>query len=252
MDFTTHHRILADRIAAFLDRDEIRTPLYFLEKLLPEDAVVYIVGGALRDLVIHEIHGSGPATEDIDVMIGNLAAPLDLQDRIGSGRCLPTGFGGIRWLPENTRYAFDLSRMQDFVIFRKYNIEPNRENLLATLDFTCNAIVYDRTAAALHESRCITAIRRRLLDFNSTLFYNRETIAYRALLLRFKTGFILSEDVFDFLKTNVDVQVLTFVKNLLNARVSRDRAKAVLNDYVWISGFRDYRRYRQEASETSH
>ncbi|KPJ76126.1 MAG: hypothetical protein AMJ54_12830 [Deltaproteobacteria bacterium SG8_13] len=250
MELSAHHSFLAGRIAAFLDREEIRVPLYLLDKLLPEDARVYIVGGALRDLVIRECHGSGPATEDIDLFIGNLADEFDLESRMASGRSLPTELGGIRWLPEHTRFAFDLSRLQDFVIFRKYRIEPSLENLLAAVDFTFNAIVYDRTSAALYENRCVQSIRQRLLDFNSTMFYNREITAYRALLLRFKTGFILSEAVFDFLKTNVDVEVLKFVKNLLSARLSRDLAKAVLSDYVRISGFRNYRRYCRGAAET--
>ena len=249
MEITAHHSALARRIAAFLDRDEIRTPLLFLEKLLPDDAVLYIVGGALRDVIIRECHGSGPDTEDIDIFIGHLADQFDLVSRVASGRCLPTELGGVRWLPEHSRYAFDLSRLQDFVIFRKYNLKPNLENLLTTVDFTFNAIAYDRKSASLHESRCVQAIRRRILDFNSTMFYNRKTLAYRALLLRFKTGFILSEAVFDFLKSNVDVEVLTFVKNLLSIRLSRDRVKAVVNDYARISGFRDYCSYRQGAEE---
>ena len=153
--------------------------------------------------------------------------------------------------PEHTRFAFDLSRLQDFVIFQKYNLEPNLENLLAIVDFTFNAIVYDRKSAVLHENRCLQAIRRRLLDFNSKMFYTREVTAYRALLLRFKTGFVLSEAVFDFLKINVDMEVLKFLKNLLSARLPRDRAKAVLEDYVRISGFKDYRRYCRATAETS-
>ena len=251
MEINCHQRILSGRIAAFLDRDEIRMPLLFLEERLPEDAQVYIVGGALRDFAIREFHGSGPATEDIDLFIGNLADDFDIESRVVSGQHLPTELGGIRWLPEHSRLAFDLSRLQDFVIFRKYKIEPTLENLLACVDFTFNAIVYDRKSATLHEKRCVHSIRKRLLDFNSTMFYNRETIAYRALWLRYKTGFILSDAAFEFLKTNIDVEVLKFVKNMLFARLSRDRAKAVLDDYVRISSFRDYGRYCREADESA-
>ena len=242
--------MITGRIAAFLDRQEIRTPLLSLEQMLPEEATVYVVGGALRDIVIRELHGSGPVTEDIDLFIGNLADGFDLEARMADQRCLLTELGGVRWQPENTRFAFDLSRLQDFVIFRKYHIEPSLENLLATMDFTFNAIVYDRTSATLHENRCVASIRRRLMDFTSTMFYTREVTAYRALLLRFKTGFILSEAVFEFLKANVDVEVLKFVKNLLYARLSRDGAKAVLDDYVRISGFKDYRAYCRNADES--
>ncbi len=249
MNGNAHHRVFADRIAAFLDQDEIRIPLLHLEKRLPQDAQVYIVGGSLRDLVIRECHGSGPASEDIDLFIGNLADEFDLKSRMGSERCRPSELGGVRWLPDHSRYAFDLSRLQDFVVFRKFHLEPNLENLLAAVDFTFNAIVYDRKLATLHERRCVQAIVRRLLDFNSTMIYNRETTAYRALLLRFKTGFILSEAVFGFLKAHVDVEVLKFVKNLLFARFPRDRAKAVLDDYLRISGFKDYSRYRRDADE---
>jgi hypothetical protein len=249
MKRNAQHRFFAGRIAAFLHREEIQTPLTFLEERLPDEAQVYVVGGALRDLVIRECHGSGPATEDIDLFIGNLADEFDLQSAMVAGQWLPTELGGLRWLPEQSRYAFDLSRLQDFVIFRKYKIEPNMENLLAGVDFTFNAIVYDHKSATLHENRCVQSIRQRLLDFNSTMFYNRETTAYRALLLRFKTGFILSEAVFDFLKTNVDIRVLEFAKNLLFSRLPVDRAKAVLEDHARISGFRDYRRYRREAAE---
>ena len=249
MVFAAQHSALAGRVSAFLNGDDIQAPLVFLEKLLPADAQIYIVGGALRDRAIHECHGSGPVTKDIDLFIGNLPDNYNLLSPMVSERCSPTDLGGIRWLPGDSRYAFDLSRLQDFVIFRKYHIEPSLKNLLASVDFTFNAIVYDRQSATLHETGCLQDIGRRILDFHTTMFYNRNTIAYRALLLRFKTGFILSEDVFEFLKSNVDVQVLTFVNNLLSVKLSADRAKTVLQDYVRISSFKDYRSYRLGADE---
>ena len=250
METTAHHSTLADRIAAFLEKDELRIPLQALEKQLPDTADVYIVGGSLRDVVIRECHGNGPVTEDIDIIIGNLGEATIAQSGMPAGRCEPTELGGVRWLPERTRFAFDLSRLQDFLIFRKFNLQPNLENLLASLDFTCNAIIFDRKSATLNENGCVQAIRRRLLDFNTTMFYNRETITYRALLLWFKTGFILSKAVFEFLKTRVDMQVLTFVKARLSVRLSPEQAKTVLNDYVRISGFSDYGRYRSWAEAT--
>ena len=239
-----HHKGLAGRITSFLDREEIRTPLLRLQQLLPENARIYIVGGALRDQIIREFFGRGPVTEDIDIFIGNLADDFQLKGGAALGRCQTTELGGIRWLPDSTRYAFDLSRLQDFVIFKKYGIQPSLQNLLSAVDFTFNAIAYDRKSALLHQTCSLQAIAQRLLDFNSKWILSRKVIAYRALLLRFKTGFILSEAVFDFLKTNVDVEVLTFVKNLLQTRLPPDTVKAVLDDYRRISGFKDYEQYR--------
>ncbi len=130
------------------------------------------------------------------------------------------------------------------MIFKKYGIQPSLQNLLSAVDFTFNAIAYDRKSARLHQTCSLQAIAQRRLDFNSKWILSRKVIAYRVLLLRFKTGFILSEAVFDFLKTNVDVEVLTFVKNLLQTRLPPDTVKAVLDDYRRISGFKDYEQYR--------
>ena len=242
-------RVLQATVTRFLDADGIRDPLHRLQSALPHGAVVYVVGGAIRNLMIRQIYGAAPPIEDIDLFIGNVLQPLDPR-RLFAGepnRC--TDLGGLRWRPTDSGYAFDVCRLQDFVIFTKYRLAATLENLLRFVDFDINSIAFDTDARRLQERNCFAAIRRRRMDFNSRLFYNKESMAYRALLLRFKIEFALSKDVFHFLKNDVDLNMLLFLKRLYRERLGRSLATRLLKDYDRICGYADYPAYLANAPE---
>jgi hypothetical protein len=90
------------------------------------------------------------------------------------------------------------------------------------------------------------------MDFNSTLFYNKKTTAYRILLIRYKCKFGLSRATFDFLKHEMDLETAVLLKRLFNAKLGRAMAVAIMKDYDRICKYRDYRQYRERAPEAQN
>ena len=54
------------------------------------------------------------------------------------------------------------------------------------------------------------------MAFNTKMLYNRIATAYRTLLLRYKTGFMLSQGVFDFVKQAIDLETLIKGRQLIS------------------------------------
>ena len=127
-----------------------------------------------------------------------MAGDLLLAELLPAGRCFKTDLGGVRWKPAGSIYSVDICLLRDFTIIKKYGLKPHLDNLLSTLDFTMNAVVFDTGRGRLYERNALTDIRKRLMAFNTKMLYNRTATAYRALSLRHKTGFMLSPGVFEF------------------------------------------------------
>ena len=246
------HKSVADRIIRFLSDTNAQEALDFLQKSLPDDVDIYIAGGLIRDILIAKIHGSGPPTEDIDIFIANVPTGFRPADILAADQFEVMDLGGVRWRPKNTALPLDICLLKDFVILEKYHMEPNLENFLETIDFTVNAAVFDHRRRRLHSGRCFEDVAGRTIDFNSRLLYTKASTAFRTLVLRNKTGFRLSETVFYFLKNDIDVETVLFLKHLFKSRFKREKTHRLMTDFNRISRFRDYRGYVQKAPECRH
>ena len=234
---------IAPAVQRFVGLPPIAEPLKRLRLHLPPTATVYIVGGALRNLIIDALFGNSPATADIDVFIGGIAKDYSFNDLLKDQACEHTELGGMRWWPSECPYAFDLCALAQFVFFEKYQLPPTLQNLLACIDFNVNAVVFDTQARQLHEKGCISAIAARCMDFNTTRMLNRLMLAYRILLIRHKTGFLLSAPVFSYVKHQIDLATLKNLKGLLQKKAGKAMAKAVMADYDEICSYKDYAAY---------
>ncbi|MGW8187278.1 MAG: hypothetical protein ACWGNK_08420 [Desulfobacterales bacterium] len=237
------------KIGNFIFQVPVRTALTHLKSVLPEGAIIYLVGGAIRNLIIESFHGYRPLIEDIDIFIGNGAGGILLAELLPAGRCFKTDLGGIRWKPAGSIYSVDICLLRDFTIIKKYGLKPDLDNLLGALDFTMNTVVFDTGRGKLYERNALTDIRKRLMAFNTKMVYNRTASAYRALLLRHKTGFMLSPGVFEFVKQVIDLETLTKVRQILSNRHGSRTMRAIMEDYDRICAFKhfdDYRRYALE------
>ena len=112
-----------------------------------------------------------------------------------------------------------------------------------------NTVVFDTGRGRLYERNALTDIRKRLMAFNTKMLYNRTATAYRALLLRHKTGFMLSPGVFEFVKQAIDLETLTKVRQILSNRYGRRTMRAIMDDYDRISAFEHFDDYRRHALE---
>lgn len=231
-------------VEAFLDGPDVSESLALLQSRLPEGAVPYVVGGAIRNLVIRSAFGNAPNTQDIDIFIGGIPADHPMDDLLAGEVIEPTDLGGIRWHPADSAYAFDLCPLDRFFYFETYGLAPTIDHLLESIDFTVNAAVFDTVRKTLRENGCITAVERREIDFNAQRFPSRLLIAYRILLMRHKTDFFLAEPVFTFVKNQIDLDTLDDLKALLQSKVGKPQATAVMADYDRISAYRTYAAYR--------
>jgi len=238
-------------VKTFFNRIDIAGPLEFLRKCLPAGAKLFVAGGAIRNLLIRATHGSSPATRDIDLFVGDVDADVSLDCSLAGQKTKLTELDGIRWQPESSDLAFDICRLSDFVIIKKYQLAPTLENLLQTLDFTVNAVVFDFNSQQLYEKDCLKAICTRRLEFNTTRRLNNLLLAYRILLIRFKTGFILADRLFAFLKYRLDLDTIKPLRGLMTGKQGREMAHAIMDDYNRICSYADYQDYLRKAPETA-
>jgi len=237
---------IRDQIARFVEMEAIRAPLDRLSGRLPEGARIVILGGALRNRILELISGSAPPTRDIDVFIGDIPDGFRLEPLFAGEPHSGIDLGGIRWDP-GSAFCFDLCLIRDFVVIRKFGLDPTPESLLASADFTVNAVLFDRTHLRFAESGCIEALERRILQFHSPRVYDEGLLAYRALSLAWKLGFKVSPEVFHFLKQRIDLDTLAWIQALLTAKLGKRGAKAVLEGYDRICRQPDYPAYLRSA-----
>lgn len=237
------NKMVAAAVDRFFERPEVASNMEFLSRRLPAAAQILIAGGAIRNLIIAMMHGSAPPTKDIDIFIGGLARDFNLAVALGDQPARSTDLGGLRWQPESSAYAHDLCLLHDFLVIHTYRREPTQENLLAGIDFTINAIIYDYRGRTLVEHGCLEAIRDRTIDFNSRLIPDKCLITYRILLMAHKTGFRLSEAVFQFLTQRMDVETLVRLKRLLRVKQGKHQATSIMCELDRLCKYASYAFY---------
>lgn len=218
-------------VERFFQRPEIRGNLEFLSSRLPASARIFIAGGSIRNLIIEVVHGQAPPTRDIDLFIGGLDRDFSLSGVLRDQRAEPMDLKGLRWYPVSSALAYDLCLLADFVVIAAGHLEPTVENLLSGIDFTVNAVIYDFHRKLLFENGCTAAVRDRLIDFNSRFIPDKQLIAYRILLMAYKTGFNLSRPVFRYVRTQLDVATVIQLKGLFRAKVGKAMATAIMGEY---------------------
>lgn len=235
---------LRQAVERFLERPAIRGNLELLSRRLPGAAEIYVAGGAPRNVVIAAVHGEAPPTRDIDIFIGGLERGFSLSDALHDQPTKPTDLKGLRWQPAGSDLAYDLSLLPDFFVIAAYRLDPTLDNLLHSIDFTINAIVYDVRQGTLREAGCTAAVRARTIAFNSPLRPDKVLLAYRALLMAHKTGFHLAEPVFDFVRYRLEVDAMRRLKGLLRAKVGKATAADIMAAYDALCRHRSYEAYR--------
>jgi hypothetical protein len=236
-------KAIVPAVERFFQRPEIHGNLEYLSRRLPGSAEIVVAGGAIRNVIIDALHGDAPPTRDIDLFIGGLDPDVCLSDVLDDQTVEPTALKGLRWYPVSSGLAYDLCLLPDFVVIDSYHLEPTMDNLLSGIDFTVNAILYDFQRKTLVEKGCTAAVRARVIDFNSRLIPDKLLIAYRILLMSHKTGFNLSDRVFQFIKLRLELATVTHLKKLFKAKVGRSMAISIMNDYNGLCKHSSYDAY---------
>jgi hypothetical protein len=231
-------------IERFFEQTDIRRNLAFLRERLPPEARIVVAGGAVRNVIIAAFYGSAPPTRDIDLFIGGLERHFSLAAMLKDQAARPTDLKGMRWHPAGSDLVYDLCLLHDFLGIAAYRLEPTMSNLLAGIDFTINAILFDVDRRSVVERGCTAAIQAGEIDFNSRRIPDKGLLAYRALLMAHKTGFRLSPSVFDYLRNRLEVGVLRQVKGYLQAKLGKAAAAVVMGGYDALCRHHSYQAYR--------
>jgi hypothetical protein len=234
---------LRQAVNDFFEAPPIRKPLDRLIRLLPPRAEVLIAGGAIRNLFIAAIHGKAPPTRDIDLFIGGLPADFPLARTLDALPLDITDMQGLRWHPAASPYAFDLCLLPRFIVIERFGLPADLQHLLRGIDFSVNAAVYQVTTRKLFQSKCIEAIRRRIIDFNSGLVADRHIMIYRVFLIAHKTGFRISAPVFRFLRRYLDLETMEWLDAVNRGKHGKQRAAAIRKAYDAVAGASTYERY---------
>ena len=248
MTAVTDEAIVLD-VERFFQHPEIHGNLEFLSNRLPGSAEIFVVGGAIRNIIIDVLHGNAPPTGDIDIFIGGLDRDFSLSGILNDQTVEPTALKGMRWHPVSSGFAYDLCLLPDFVVIATYHLDPTTENLLIGIDFTVNAILYDFHRRTLVENGCTAAVSDGVIDFNSHLIPDKRLIAYRILLMAYKTGFKLSERVFQFVKNRLEFETAIHLKRLFRAKVGRAKAIAIMRDYNDLCKYHSYDTYLADRAQ---
>lgn len=245
----TDKQAIEGKITGLIAHQPVREALVSLTDVLPGGAVIYLVGGAIRNLIIEFFHDRSLSIDDIDLFVGGVDADIRLTEVLPEERIVTTDLGGVRWKPAGSAYDIDICMLKDFVIIKKYRLDSHLENLLDSIDFTMNTVAFDIRSRRLYERNALLDIQKRVMAFNTQKWYTKTVTAYRTLLLRHKTGFTLSQEVYDFVKQAIDLDTLMEIKQILNTRYGKNKMQAIMDDYDVICSFGSYDDYHCHATE---
>jgi hypothetical protein len=234
------------KIVTFVSQEDISKPLNFLIRALPQKTCLLIVGGALRNFIIQQFYGDAPPTKDIDIVIGNIEKECSLDKILMGEKFKNTDFGGIRWYPYKSAFSFDLSLLENFLPIEKFHLDPNIDNLLATIDFNVNALLFDVKKNHFYEKGAINAIKEKIIGLNSDKTYDKGLLAYRLLLIRHKIGFYPSREAYRFLRSTVDLDMILWIKKTLESKVGKELCNNILADYDRICLYNSYENYKKQ------
>jgi hypothetical protein len=236
----------SQKIIEFVSQENISKPLNFLITVLPQKACLLIFGGALRNFIINQCYGKSPPTIDIDIVISGLEKEFSIEKILAGEKFKNTDFGGVRWYPKGSSFSFDLSLLDNFLPIKKFHLEPDIDNLLATIDFDVNALIFEVKENHFYEKEAINAIKEKTIGFNAQKTYDKGFLAYRLLLIRHKIGFFPSREAFRFLRSSVDLDMMLWIKKTLQSKVGKELCKIVLADYDRICLYKNYDDYKRQ------
>jgi hypothetical protein len=237
---------LRQKIGKFVSQEDISKPLNFLIRALPKKTCLLIMGGALRNFIIQHYYGDAPLTKDIDMVLGNLEKEFSLDKILMEEKFKNTDFGGIRWYPYKSAFSFDLCLLDNFLPIKKFHLDPNIDNLLATIDFNVNALLFDVKKNHFYEKGAINAIKEKTIGLNSEKTYDKGLLAYRLLLIRHKIGFYPSREAYRFLRSTVDLDMILWIKKTLESKVGKELCNHILADYDRICLYNSYENYKKQ------
>ncbi|MGC2476654.1 MAG: hypothetical protein WA485_20135 [Candidatus Sulfotelmatobacter sp.] len=194
-------------------RDQVLEWLYksrrsaLLEEFLRQGANVYILGGAIRDLVTpHVSNEKSRVPRDFDIGITGVSTQAfnDVLSSVGS----KNRHGGFL-VREHGMPTWDLWQLERSIGLRRTGMVYSIENVLRSFNLDCNAVALDLRKGWLIDAGAIQAIRRKQVDFvPNVIRHSADTFAAKALLMQLRFNYSISSGLQHLILRNLSFRTL--------------------------------------------
>jgi hypothetical protein len=194
-------------------RDIVFTSLYrdrraqVLEEFLRQGAEIYVLAGALRDVIAAHYEGEdhgGP--RDFDIGVAGIRR--EDFDAVVSAFGQVNRHGGYV-LKDKGGPNWDVWRLEETIGLRKTGTPYSIENALRTFNFDCNAIALDVSTGLFLDAGAIRAISQKRVDFvHDAIRHSQDTFAAKALLIEIRLKYMLSDHLRHFVRSHLNCSSL--------------------------------------------
>jgi hypothetical protein len=194
-----------DAIFSAINADARAEALY---EFFKHGANIFIMAGALRD-AITAYYGEGAGNpRDFDITVANVSR--EVFDDVLSGLGKRNRHGGYV-LSRQGNPDWDVWRLEETIGLRKTGAPRSLENTLRSFNLNCNAIALDVRTGLFLDAGAIEAIRYKRLGFaDNAIRHSIDTFAAKALLLRLRLKYQLTDEMQRFIATNLYLPTLLY------------------------------------------
>jgi hypothetical protein len=180
-----------------------------LHEFFRHNAHIFILAGALRDAIAAHYEGEGPGDpRDFDIAVADV--PRGIFDDILSPLGRRNRHGGYV-LSEEGLPDWDVWRLEETIGLKKTGSECSLENVLSSFNLDCNAIALDVGTGLFLDAGAIEAIRHKRLGFaENVIRHSAGTFAAKALLLKLRLKYELTQEMQTFLDANLSSDSLLY------------------------------------------
>ncbi len=155
----------------------------------PDGKKVYAVGGAVRDYFLKR------TPTDLDITVAG--ATDDELDRIP--RVSKTYFGSP--ILNINGVSIDLWRLETSPVLLRAGLPPTIEGMLRIFDFNLERIAVECHSKELVDLGCCDGVEKRVIEYDPFMKEDSVVQAFRAIILKRKTGFEYSSRKLELLAT---------------------------------------------------
>jgi hypothetical protein len=199
-----------------------------LTQLFPATWTAVVMGGLLRDLLLDRLLGIKAKPADMDIVIFGADSVGEIKSKLRKTTHSTNAFGGVKCQLRGKGITFDIWRVEDHPNMVMAPKPHTIEQLLRHNLLDVDAMLWDPATDCLHDGGCLKSIRVRRIGLAGAEGISDEFPASQVahvLVIAFKTGFTVSEEVRSFV-ANASARCRTVdVEKTLERKFPEDAAQ---------------------------